>query len=321
MSNILLYNSLKFARRAYQLVSAESAFGRNWKMFPQKQYANELIYEALMTDKPVMIARLGMVELSCLINFIGVHEKRFKSAKGFVKGQTPPWWWNSSIILQMQSNAGFFPGTIEKIEQFSRLIIGDMPKVDILGSWLKEEAFFQKELSQASKVMLEDLEPFFTPNPWTKALKGKKVLVVHPFAETIVQQYLRHEKLFDNGLLPEFQLLTIKAVQSIAGEKTAFGDWFEALDWMKSEIEKVDFDICILGCGAYGFPLAAHVKAMGKKAVHLGGVTQLLFGIKGKRWEEYVVYPYTNLYNENWIRPGENEKPKNAQIVEGACYW
>lgn len=47
-------------------------------------------------------------------------------------------------------------------------------------------------------------------------------------------------------------------------------------------MDKIDYDICLIGCGAYGFPLAAHAKRKGKKAVHLGGALQLLFGIKGK---------------------------------------
>jgi len=93
------------------------------------------------------------------------------------------------------------------------------------------------------------------------------------------------------------------------------------LESMKQKIENIDFDICIIGCGAYGFPLAAHVKRMGKKAFHLAGVTQLLFGIKGRRWEESEVWPYMNLFNENWVRPSDNEKPNNAQKVEGGCYW
>ena len=50
---------------------------------------------------------------------------------------------------------------------------------------------------------------------------------------------------------------------------------------------KIDFDVAIIGCGAYGFPLAAKLKQAGKQAIHLAGATQLLFGIKGKRWEEY----------------------------------
>jgi hypothetical protein len=200
-------------------------------------------------------------------------------------------------------------------------MLTDAYEVDILGSWLNDEKYLNKQLTTSKRVVLEDLEPFFTKNPWTRALKGKKVLVVHPFAETIVAQYKKRELLFDNDLLPEFELKTIKAVQSIAGEKTQFNDWFEALEYMKSQMDSIDYDICILGCGAYGFPLAAHAKRTGKKAIHLGGVTQLLFGIKGKRWEDYIVWPYMNLFNEHWVRPGENGKPKNAEQVEGGCYW
>lgn len=33
-----------------------------------------------------------------------------------------------------------------------------------------------------------------------------------------------------------------------------------------------DYDICLIGYSAYGFPLAAHAKRKGKKAVHLGGI-------------------------------------------------
>jgi len=299
-----------------------SAFGRNWHMFPNKEYSSELITQVILSDEPTMIARLGSTELMCMMNYIGVkNPEKYKSIKGYVKNQTPPWWWNKSTINQMQKWSGFFPPKIDKIEQFCEMMISDLENVDILGSWLKEESFFSDELSNSKKVMLEDLEPFFTSNPWTKALEGKKVLVVHPFSETIKSQYEKREQLFDNGLLPEFELEVIPAVQSIAGQETEFEDWFQALDFMKAEIAKKEFDVCILGCGAYGFPLASFIKNMGKKAIHLGGSTQLLFGIKGQRWEQYIVYPYSNLFNENWVRPSSTETPQRAKSVEGGCYW
>ncbi|MBW8332453.1 MAG: hypothetical protein K0M40_10570 [Prolixibacteraceae bacterium] len=267
-----------------------------------------------------MIARFGSTELACLLNYKGVNDSK-RSSIDYIKGKSLKWWWDKGIIDQMQNWSGFFPPEIEKIEKFCQLMLNDIPQVDILGSWLLEENFFKNELSSTKQLVLEDIEPFFSQNPWTKALEGKKVLVVHPFAETIEQQYKKRKWLFENNLLPEFELITIKAVQSIAGEKTEFADWFEALESMKNKIDAIEYDICIIGAGAYGFPLAAHVKRKGKKSIHLAGVTQLLFGIKGRRWENYIVWPYTNLYNENWVRPGENEKPKNAKVVEGACYW
>lgn len=89
---------------------------------------------------------------------------------------------------------------------------------------------------------------------------------------------------------------------------------------MESVIDKVDYDVALIGCGAYGMPLAAHCKRMGKKAVHLGGALQLLFGIRGNRWEtEQDIYK--QFMNEHWVRPLESERPKVALNVENACYW
>jgi hypothetical protein len=80
-----------------------------------------------------------------------------------------------------------------------------------------------------------------------------------------------------------------------------------------------DAEIIILGCGAYGFPLASKLKAAGKQVIHLGGATQLLFGIKGKRWDNNP--PTAALYNEYWTRPAPQEYPPGALKVEGGCYW
>lgn len=314
---------LKSLRRIHVTVNPEaSAFGRNWKILPNKEYSSKLIHDALLMPGPLMVARLGATELACMVNYLGVQQtSTFKMAKRYVTNQSPPWWWNQATINQMRNWSGFFPSSVESIERFCEMMIADLPAADIIGSWLKEESFFAKELQGAKKVMLEDLEPFFATKPWTSALSGKKVLVVHPFASTIESQYAHRQLLFDDGLLPDFDLTVIEAVQSIAGQKTKFADWFEALDHMKSRIADAEFDVCILGCGAYGFPLAAFVKGLGKKAIHLGGATQLLFGIKGARWEHYVVYPYANLFNDAWVRPAVGETPKDASTVEGACYW
>lgn len=153
-------------------------------------------------------------------------------------------------------------------------------------------------------------------------LEGKKVLVIHPFIESIQSQYKNRKKIFDDyQVLSDFELILYKPVQSIAGnyKELPYDDWFDALENMKNEISKIDFDIAIIGCGAYGMPLAYYVKKMGKKAVHLGGATQLLFGIIGKRWEEE--YNLGDLTNKYWVRPKLSEKPKNFDRIENGCYW
>src|SRR5690606_17357822 len=118
----------------------------------------------------------------------------------------------------------------------------------------------------------DNLRIMATQNSWGKALEGKKVLIVHPFEDSIKKQFQYREKLWENpNILPPFELITYKAVQTIAGNNThQFKNWFDALELMVTEIAEIDFDIAIVGCGAYGFPLAAQIKKMGKKAFHLG---------------------------------------------------
>lgn len=284
---------------------------------------SQLIYNTLMSDQPCMIARFGSTELSALVNYLCIKSSTHSYIK-YIQGKQPEWWWNKNIISQMQQWSGFFPSNPKNLQKFGDLMMKDIPLVDILASWRPEENYFKEELKHASFVNFELLNPYWSKIPWTKALTGKKVLVIHPFTETIQKQYARRELLFKNpDILPEFELKTIKAVQSLGGNNQ-FKTWFDALQWMKDEMDKIDYDICLIGCGAYGFPLAAHAKRKGKKAVHLAGALQLLFGIRGARWENpnyNKTYNYAALMNEYWVKPSETEKPKNAQQVEGACYW
>lgn len=293
--------------------------------------ASSIVLDALSSDQPYMIARFGSTELMALINYMGV-ESKDRDLLGYIRGRKPAWWWEENAIQQMANWSGFFPSNAETLTKFGAMMLEDLKKVDVLGSWLADEKRFIGMMPSVTLVHLRLLEPFWSETPWTMALEGKKVLVIHPFEKEIQEQYTVNRKhLFnDSRILPEFELSTIKAVQSLGGENSEFTSWFEALDWMKAEMDKTDYDIALIGCGAYGFPLAAHAKRSGKKAVHLGGALQLLFGIIGRRWEDpnYGVEEwgiprgaYSSLINQYWLRPGESEKPKNAQQVEGACYW
>jgi len=284
------------------------------------QEASDLIYQYLNNDKPCMIARFGSGELGCVANYLQLAEKNKENYFRYIKGEDIRFNWDEKIRKGMRNNAGFFPSNDENLVRFSQLMLDCIPNADILGSWLSDENYVKDLLVNAKIVNLRDLEPYYHNNPWTSALEGKTVLVIHPFAETIKNQYLKRNKLFKNkDILPEFNLKMIKAVQSIAYNDCGYQNWFDALDAMKLQITQQEYDVAIIGCGAYGFPLASFVKEQGKKAVHLGGATQILFGIKGARWDEHEFI--SKLYNEYWVRPTEKETPINNKNVENGCYW
>lgn len=279
----------------------------------------ELIRNMLTSNEPCMIARFGATELTAMEGYRC--NISFRNIKRYLNKEIDHIGYANYIANNMWELSGFFPSNKQTLDRFSEMMIDTLPMVDVLGSWRAEEQWFDDDLCNVTKVPLADLEPYYFDNPWTTALEGKRVLVIHPFEDTIRKQHARLDKLFaDKQMTPLYELLTIKAVQSIAGNKPdRFNDWFEALDWMKKEIDKLNFDIAIIGCGAYGFPLAAYVKQIGKKAIHLGGAVQYLFGIRSNAGERNP--QLKPLMNEYWVYPSMEETPKGIEKVEDSRYW
>jgi len=292
----------------------------------EKDKVSDYIFNMLHDTKPFMIARFGSVELDATVYPYILKKNIFRRYKyyidGFVNFCRSNTTYENEMLTPLCNNAGFFPNKPELINTFSELMLDSLKEVDLLGvvPWNKEDLFAKEYSKTCMFCNYDTLEPYDYPCPWSKALEGKKVLVIHPFAKSIELQYKKRELLFANiNVLPAFDLITLKAVQTIAGERTDFATWFDALKWMEDEIDKLDFDVAIIGCGAYGFPLAAHCKQIGKKAIHLGGATQILFGIKGKRWED--IPEMAAMMNEHWVRPLPEETPQKSTKVEGGCYW
>jgi len=288
------------------------------KYIYKDQAASDLITKVLNRNEPCLIARFGTTELS-VINF-------------FLQNKKLGCKFPEDLKKNISELSGFFPNSDNSLIRFCCESLACIDNIDVLGLRSKpyEEQFYELEIkfvnmlnSKSYLTDIEDLTPFFAEKPWTACLENKKVLVIHPFKDSIITQYNKRSLLFkDDKILPRFELKTIKAVQSLADSKNKlpFNTWFEALEHMYEEIDEIDFDIAIIGAGAYGLFLADYCKKKGKKAIVIGGGLQVLFGIKGKRWDEIPEWN-NRMYNENWIYPLDSEKPTNYKKVEGGCYW
>lgn len=265
---------------------------------------SQLIAGAISSGKPFFVSRLGFTEARCLSQS---------------DADTNPSEFVRDLIWRY---SGVFPSTKEQFLDFRQKYLNALQDVDLLG--LIRNSAEKKLVDFLTKKPVTcdmgSLEPYLYSYPWSKYLGKKKVLVVHPFVESISSQYMRRESLFVNqDVLPEFELRVIKAPQTLAGNSDGFESWSQALENLKEKVEKSDFDVAILGCGAYGMPLGAHIKKIGKVAIHLGGATQLLFGISGKRWLEHA--SFRAIMTDAWRPPLETEKPQNLDKVEEGCYW
>ena len=269
-----------------------------------------VIKNIILQGKPCMVGRIGSVEMQA-INAVTSVECRLKKSI------------NPIYIDTIYNNAGFFPKSENALNSFTKLYRESCAELDVAALLMNrdEDYFYHRYGKNIRYLTLNAIEPYYSKYPWTIALKDKKVLVIHPFSKTIQHQYENKRcDLFDNNdILPDFQLQTLKSVQTIGDNTEGFESWFDAFQFMKNKVNNLDFEVAILGCGAYAFPLAAYIKKIGKQAVIMGGATQLLFGIKGKRWDHHRVIAH--LYNEHWVRPLEEERPAGASSVENGCYW
>ena len=272
---------------------------------------NALIRDALSAGRPYLVGRPGTVELDCLTYYLKARRTRRPKA------------YPSTVVSMMANNAGFFPATDGSLDGFVEEYLEAVRQLDALCVWFNrgESDLAREFCPRADLIPLRSLEPYYHDNTWSVELAGKRVLVVHPFADSILENYGQRRRLLfeDARVLPEFDLHVLKAVQSIAGEHSEHASWFDALKYMTSQMEAVDFDVCIVGAGAYGLPLAAHAKRLGRIALHMGGATQILFGIRGGRWDQHEII--SKLYNEHWTRPKPSETPRQYEKVEGGAYW
>ncbi|MGB8454203.1 MAG: hypothetical protein WCD89_17965 [Anaerocolumna sp.] len=278
--------------------------------FIEPEEANKSLYTAILGNKPFFIGRLGSVEMECMCHYFYFLDR--------VNGSNKPYPPNIKMIMSI--NAGFFPSEDDYLDEFAILYLEDMKEMDVI--WCRFLSQFENKIYSdfyADKVVTEYKHtclPNLYNDPWTGALKGKRVLVIHPFATSIRKNYEIRDKLYDNKrFMPDFELLTYKPVQSIAGNKTEYNTWFDALEAMKQDISEIDFDVALIGAGAYGLVLGAYIKKLGKKAIHIGGILQLYFGIRGKAWDKY------NIHNDYWTRPTVEEVPNGHDKVEAGRYW
>ena len=182
---------------------------------------------------------------------------------------------------------------------------------------------YMLEIAGAKIAPISNLEPLLAHSrllkPWTAALAGKRVLVIHPFAESIERQFANRESITGvSQIMPEFDLEVIRPPVTFAGEQSD-KPWIAHFEKLVADTQEREFEIALIGAGSYGLPIAHEIAKSGKQAIHLGGSLQLLFGIRGKRWES--MSPYCDYMDATWVRPSLSEIPRGSNSVEGGAYW
>lgn len=266
---------------------------------------HEKVKELLLGNKPCAIGKIGSIELAHFYN-------TFANNKNAPSG--------ASLAI----NAGINCQTVDEYLFWIDSFKHGLQSLDAILAWNNNFAedqiistFCQKNILAVKEF--PDIEPFdHGDNGWHYALADKKVLVISSFKDSIESQIPNFGKIWNGAKLSDCEVIRCPQPFQITGESPS---WFiDNYQELTEEILKKDFDIAIVGAGGYSLPLCGYIKCLGKSAIHLGGATQVLFGIRGSRFDR-------NFADKDWygtddfIKPLESDVPKYKQLVEESCYW
>jgi hypothetical protein len=242
---------------------------------------------------------------------------------------------NPATLTKMKKNAGIQITCEHDAIQFSTMYLKAFENCEIYGGWNRMGHVYHTSQDNVEKwypdkrmfcsFAFDIFHYIYSPTFWTKALKGKRLLIISPFEESIRAQLEKRAQLYDGvDLFPECTFTTIRSTQTQGDEKSEsfvkeIAAFFKRLDAVSGE-----YDIALVSCGGYGNMVCNYIYERHRKsAIYVGGVLQMYFGNLGKRWirERPDIIKMFVDGNDAWTRPSELEKPKNYLNVEDACYW
>ena len=244
----------------------------------------------------------------------------------------------SDIKKNMTVNAGLFPATDEALDDWAQHMLGYvLPELDGVAEWntlnpLQEGEILNAFAPKSKRFPARSLEPYYeaaTAERWSCRIPDRtKVAVVSPFATSIGTQWAKQSEVWPTTPVwnSTIQLIPVKAhyspylsPDSTWSEEVVAAGWRAAVRAMADAVVASGAKLALIGVGALSLPLAAALKKRGVAAIHTGGATQILFGVKGRRWLTHSVI--STFFTEAWVGPAEDEVPSNSRAVEGGCYW
>ena len=225
---------------------------------------NDKIAHVIKSNTPAAIGKLGSTELRALRAYL-----RYKQTQNRDETSAP-------FRKPLFENAGVHPGDYKTFAAWADFWLASvLPQMTHIGTWFNfnESRIIRRYAKNAAVYHSYGLEPYRFPNPWSAELAGKKVVVVSPFSQTIRHQYPLREKIWaaHPRVMPEFDLHTVQCPTHPHLVRPKHDNWFGSLEDMKQQIVKTNFDVLLVGAGAYSLPLCSFAKSLGKIGIHLGG--------------------------------------------------
>ena len=156
---------------------------------------NDLARDLLESGQPFLFGRCGATEMRTVADWLQNGGHNF----------------TDRTRADIRNLSGVFPTDDATLDKFCRLYVKTAQSAELLALWnVGAEREVIRGCDATRFTELRALEPYYHARPWSAALAGKRVLVVHPFRRTILAQYEKRTQLFPGkDVLPELASLTV----------------------------------------------------------------------------------------------------------------
>lgn len=275
------------------------------KIFKQIDINVEII-ESILNKNPKSFGKIGSVESSYINHYLEGYDFEFISKK---------------YDDLLYTSAGIYIQDEADFQNWSEMYINAIKNTNFLLQWSSADKKLLSKIKRKDNISKSfiGLEPFtLGKNGWHYFLKDKKVLCISPFSKSIQANIKNYSFIWNNAHIGKVYTIQASYPEILEGKNPT--NWEIKLDKVIDQINKVDFDVATIGYGGFSLIIGDYIRNLGKTSIHLGGSNQILYGIKGKRWDKnFEAYSW---YGGNyWIRLSKNEVPKFNKMLEGGAYW
>lgn len=274
------------------------------------------IRKLIESNEPFFIGRIAGIELQ-----LAYHHLQYTVTSYHIK--------------ELEQNAGIYCESSESRKKYVEELLESYNDCSVIAEWDitgkvfqitgKGQQLISERTPTIPKIDALALEPYYFSEAmsWMPALKGKRILVIHPFVETMKEQ-LTKAVFPGRSWFEDCEFVFVKPPVTFAGNHQNT-DWQQHSNQNKIQIDLAiqsnkKIDITLVAAGGYGMLLSHYLyKKHGISVMYIGGALQLFFGIIGKRWFDNK--QVLQMVNDDWTRPSESEKPANHLVVERGCYW
>lgn len=263
-----------------------------------KQY----ITDKLSNNNQFIIPRIGGIENDVAI--IGSNTSLHDSDSQYI----------NSIFVEMKNTLGIQLSNLKSINNYSNQYLNAFENCDVYTGWepwgseynkIKKSHDSIRTLYATKQILwarVLDIYNYIPSNPWTLALKGKRVLIISLFADEMREKDNIRHKIYGIDLFPECNIMYIKSPHT-HGDKSSHV-FTKELENFNARLDAMsgNYDIALVSAKGYGNLICSHIYNTRHSAINIGDVLQMYYGIIEQEYMMKYADVLRCYINEHWTR-------------------